>query len=139
MKGTAELNKKVVTMIKPQAAGAGTVTGDAVDCKGFGEALIVVHAGTVPSNGTLDVHLEESSASGSGFGDITSATFTQVTASNDETLYVGRLNLRGCKRYIRAIAVVANQTIPLSVEAVLSEAVNEPVTQVNTVAFSLNP
>jgi hypothetical protein len=99
--------------------------------------MINLHAGIIHSNGTLDVHLEESSLLDSGYTDITEAVFDQVTASTDVLPYVGRLNLKGRKRYIRAIAVVANQTIPFAVNAVLSAARELPVSQINDVAFSV--
>jgi hypothetical protein len=136
-KGTASQEAKTFDLVAPVAQTPGTVTGTGIDCRGYEEAMINLHAGIVPSNGTLDVHLEESSLLGSGYADITEALFAQVTASTDVLPYVGRLNLKGRKRYIRAIAVVANQTIPFAVNAVLSAARELPVSQINDVAFSV--
>ncbi len=136
-KHTAHQEQKAVDLIVPMAKTAGTETGTGIDCKGFDEALIVLGVGTVPSNGTLNVHLEESDALATGYADITGAVFDEVTAANDLTPHVGRLNLRERKRYIRAVAVVGNQTIPLYVGAVLSEARDLPVSQVNDEEFSV--
>ena len=137
MKSNASEAQKVVNLINPIAMGAGTTTGTGIDCQGFEEALIVLAAGVVPSNGTLDVKIQESDSLGSGYSDITLAAFVQVTAATQSLSYVGRLNLVGRKRYIRAIAVGVNQTIPLYVMAVLSAPKTAPVSQINTAAFNL--
>jgi hypothetical protein len=50
---------------------------------------------------------------------------------------VGRINLRGRERYLRSVVVVANQTVPMGVLAILSQAKVNPVTQVNAVAFNV--
>jgi len=136
-KGTANQEAKTFDLVVPVAQTPGTVTGTGIDCRGYEEAMINLHAGIIPGDGTLDVHLEESSVLGSGYADITGAVFAQVTAASDVLPYVGRLNLKERKRYIRAVAVVANQTIPFAVNAVLSAARELPVSQINDVAFSV--
>lgn len=137
MKRTAHQEAKVFNLTVPVGQTAGTVTGTGIDCNGFEEALVLLAVGVVPSNGTLDVHLEESDALGSGYVDITSAVFAQKAAANGSLTYAGRVDLKKRKRYIRAVAVIANQTIPFWCGAVLSEAKIKPVTQVNTAAFNV--
>lgn len=136
-KGTASQEQVVKVLHTAVAQGAGTVNGTGIDCRGYDETLIVLALGTIPSNGTVDVHIEESDILGSGYADITGAVFTQKVAGTGALTYVGRLNLRERKRYIRSVAVVANQTAPMAVLAVLSQAQVNPVTQVNAVAFNV--
>jgi hypothetical protein len=136
-KGTASQELVLKNLTVPVAQTATTVTGTGIDCKGYDEALIELAVGVVPSNGTLNVHIEESDALGSGYADITGAVFAQKAAANGSLSYVGRINLRQRKRYIRAIAVIANQTIPFWCGAILSQAQVTPVTQVNAVGFDV--
>jgi len=136
-KGTASQEMVAKVLLTPVAQTAGTATGTGIDCRGYDEALIILALGVIPSNGTVDVHIEESDALGSGYADITDADFAQKVAGTGALTYVGRINLRGRKRYIRAINVVANQTVPMSAVAVLSQAQINPVTQVNDVEFSV--
>jgi hypothetical protein len=85
-----------------------TETGTGVDLQGDrnpgGREMaaflsIGVVSGTTP---TCDVKLQESDALGSGYTDISGATFTQATAATRETIYFQTL-----KRYVRAIATIA--------------------------------
>jgi len=57
-KGTASQEAKTFDLVVPVAQTPGTVTGTGIDCRGYEEAMINLHAGIIPSNGTLDVHLE---------------------------------------------------------------------------------
>jgi hypothetical protein len=136
-KGTAHKEQKLFDLIPPIAHTATTLTGTGIDCKGFEEALILLAVGVMPStDGTIDIHLEESDALGSGYADITGAVFAIVNAG-ESLSYVGRLNLAKRKRYIRAVSVVGTQTCPLYLGAVLSAAKVLPVTQINTAKFNL--
>ena len=58
---------------------AGTVNGPAIDRLGFEDALVVVNSGTNGTNGTVDIKVQESNASDTGFADITGAAFAQIT------------------------------------------------------------
>jgi hypothetical protein len=136
MKGTAHQSQKLFNLHNPVGQTAGTVNGTGIDTRGFEEALIVLAVGTVPSNGTVNAKIQESSDN-TTFADITDVAFTEVDADNDALSYVGRINLRGRKRYLRSVVVVANQTTPLYVGAILSQAKTEPVSQINTVAFDV--
>lgn len=137
MKFTLSQFCKAVVGIVADNHAAGTVNGAAIDRKGFEEALIVVNSGTNGTGGTADIKVQESDAAGSGFADVTGAAFTQITESNDNNVYVGRLNLIGRKRYIRVVATVATAACDLGVDVILAAAMELPVSQVNTVAFSV--
>jgi hypothetical protein len=128
---------KAAVAIKPASYNAGPVNGVAVDRLGFEEALVVVNAGTNGTNGTVDVKVQESDASGSGFEDIAGAVFTQITEANDETIYVGRLNLIGRKRYLRLVATVGTAACVFGAEVLLGAARELPAAQVNAAAFSV--
>ena len=128
---------KAVTGIVADNHAAGTVNGPAIDRRGFEEALVVVNSGANGTNGTVDVKVQESDASDSGFADITGAAFAQITEANDNNVYVGRLNLTGRKRYIRVVAAVGTAACDLGVDVILGAARELPVAQVNDAAFSL--
>lgn len=116
---------KLVDMVVPQTLAAGTTYNGAADASGVGidvrdydECMVVLNVGTVPSNGTLDVTISESddnTALASASTAITGAVFDQVDADNDESTFVGQVNLKVRKRYLYVKAVVANQSIPVSV------------------------
>jgi hypothetical protein len=136
-KGTAHKAYKLFDLIAAIGHTATTLTGTGIDCKGFEEALILLSVGLMPStDGTIAIHLEESDALGSGYADITGAAFAVLNAG-ESLSYVGRMNLKNRKRYIRAVSVVGVQTCPLYLGALLSEARAEPVTQINAVAFDI--
>jgi hypothetical protein len=80
-----------------------TNDGAAVDTRGASVAFFVVDCGTFSSTRTYDVKIQM--ATDAAFTtpvDITGATFTQYTTSNDDRVDVGRVNLRDCLRYVRA-------------------------------------
>lgn len=70
-----------------------TTNGLEVDTRGFQEALVILTAGTVAATSTLDVKMQDSPDGTTGWADVTSATFVQVTPSNDEAIFVGRIKL----------------------------------------------
>jgi hypothetical protein len=128
---------KAVTGLVANSHAAGTVNGPAIDRRGFEEALVVVNSGANGTGGTVNIKVQESDVSDSGFADITGAAFVEITEANDETVYVGRLNLVGRKRYLRLVAVVATAACHLGAEVVLGAAKQLPVAQVNDAAFSI--
>ena len=138
-KGTASQEMVPKVLHTPVAQTATTVNGTGIDCKGYDEALIVLALGIIPSTGTVDVKIQESSDNGAAdtFADVTGAAFAQKVAASGALTYVGRINLRGRERYLRSVVVVANQTVPLGVLAILSQAKVNPVTQVNAVGFNV--
>jgi hypothetical protein len=128
---------RAVVGIAAGSHSASTVNGSAIDRLGFDEALVVVNSGTNGTNGTVNIKVQESDASTSGFADIAGAAFAQITEANDNTIYVGRLNLSGRKRYIRVVATVGTAACDFGVDVILSGAKELPVSQVNAVAFSV--
>lgn len=93
--------------------------GSAVDMQDCGpEVAAVLDVGTVTgTTPTLDVKLQESDTSGGTYSDISGATFTQVTASNNQqTIQVANRT----KRYVRAVATIAgtSPSFPCSVQIV---------------------
>lgn len=120
--------------IEPQLAGAGTINGDEVDTKGDHDLMLVVETGVdagTPTSFTVDVKLQESDTSGSGFTDITGAAITQITT--EDTIEVKGLQGVGYKkRYIRAVATVAfvggsTPTIALNARILVQKKASEPV------------
>lgn len=109
---------KLVQTIAPQAA-TSTVTGAAVDCAGFEEALVVLNVGTVPTAAAVDVHIETTAAE--DWQDLEGAVFTQVTPSNDLAIYTGRILTENSKGRLRAVAVVTGDASPIAVTIILGQ------------------
>lgn len=136
---------KVVQALKADNYSTGTATSSEIDTAGFAEAVIIFDAGAVGASGTVDVTVQDSDTSGSGYGALTGAAFTQVISTNDDTVYVGRIRLNSatagttdkCNRYIKVQAVVGTAACDLGVTVLLLGAVNSSVT-LNTMAFSID-
>jgi hypothetical protein len=128
---------KAVTGLVADNHAAGTVNGPAIDRRGFEEALVVVNSGANGTGGTVNLKVQESDASDTGFADIAGAAFPEITEANDNTVYVGRFNLVGRKRYLRLVAVVGTAACDLGATVILGAAKQLPVVQVNDAAFSL--
>lgn len=137
MKGTASEHLRPYRGLQPKAYTSST-NGTGVDTRGFEEALVILHAGTW-TDGTHTVKVQESTDN-STFSDVSGAAFTAVSsAATDDDVWVGRLNLRNRDRYIRLVNTVASATTGavLGAEVILCGARTVPVTQANTVAFSI--
>lgn len=97
----------------PPASAAGTVNGAYIDRLGFDSCVLEAVAGAAtggPSGQTLDARLQHSDATGSGFVDFVpgaagSGAVAQIAA--DSTRKRKSIDLRGAKRYIRVVNVVA--------------------------------
>lgn len=127
---------RATSTLKPAAYSAATNNGTAVDCLGYRRALVVFNAGTADASAEADVKIQSSDASGSGFADITGATFAQVTTANDDTIYVAEIQTENHKRYLRAVATCdGTNAVTLSVEIVLMDPIDGPAEQLETVAF----
>lgn len=93
----------------------------AIDTAGYHQALIVLNAGETASGGTADVTVEAATTSGGSYTAITGAAFTQVTPSNDDAVYLGRINLNGTDRFLKVKAVChASNASELSVSVILT-------------------
>lgn len=118
-----------------------------IDTKGYRQALVLVNAGVATTNAEIDAIIREGLYTlsltsqqqvTSYHTDVTSATFTQITASNDATTYVGWLDLQKRSRFISLVfkrdgtneAVAAGNVILFRKQV-------SPTTQVNTVAFHI--
>ena len=123
-----ETIKSVVGLIPEDLAT--TTNGIAVDTNGFDDAQVILDTGASSGTSpTLDVKMQESDSSGSGYTDISGATFTQITA-DDQHQSLG-LNLRSKKRYIRAVATLVgtSPTFITSISVNLGTTDKYPVTQ----------
>ena len=130
MKMTADEAIKAVSSLVP-ANRTASVNGTGIDCRGFGEALIVLNIGAFTS-GDLDVKIQESSDDGVGdtFADITGAVFTQKGTTDANKVFVGRVAVSETERFIRARAVMATTpNADFSVDVYLLPDSERPVTQ----------
>lgn len=126
---------KSVQSLKADNYGVATNNGVAVDAAGYDEAVIIFDAGTVGASGTVDVKVQESDTSGGTYTDITGASFAQVTATNDDAIYVGTIRLEGArKQFLRAVAVVGVAACDLGVSIHLAQGESKPA---QTLAFGV--
>jgi len=138
MKGTATEHLKAVRMLDPDDHGNSAPTTVIIDTKGFDELEVVWDVGVMAGTSIACKIQEGAESDLSDAADITDAAFTTVTTANDDATYVGRINLRGRDRYIRAaFTFTAVTQSKMGMIGVLSEAKIKPVTQLNTVAFSV--
>lgn len=93
-------------------------TATEIDCKGYSYLEIPVQLGATDIDVTT-LKLEESDTSGSGFADITGATFSAGTnvdgvalalpaATDDNQVHTFQVNLIGRKRYIKVACTFGN-------------------------------
>lgn len=109
---------KTVMSIKPQAQGASaTFNGIGVDTAGYDDAMVVMMHGT--ATGTVDCKVQDS-ADNSSFADVAGAAFVQITPSNDDTMFLGRLRCDGTvRRYLRVVSVTAASSSSLIAAAIV--------------------
>ena len=100
----------------------GADSSAAIDTAGYHQAMIVFNAGTVGSSGTVDVKVQECDTSGGSYTDVSGAAFTQVTASNDDATYVGRVNLNGTKRFLKVVLTVGTAACDAGTSVIMSPA-----------------
>lgn len=120
---TVEQGYKAAIGLSPQViASATTTNGTGVDCLELGyDCMAVLQLGTQTGTFTADVKIQESDASGSGYADISGASFTQADQDDDDA--VAAITFRRTKRYIRVVDVTAgtvtahNVAVSLLIEA----------------------
>jgi len=96
-------NIGVVQAIGP-AVQAATVTGAALDLKGFGSAVLVVDTGTIVSAGDFTMKLQESDTTTSGdFTDVAAAHLHGAFPASLAADAVVKVGYAGFKRYVRAV------------------------------------
>ena len=104
------LEKLDITAAVASASVTSTATSGAIDLKEFdGDVLLVLNcaAGT-GSSPTLDIKVQDSDETGGTYGDLSGATFTQVTDSASvQTLEV---NKDECKRFIKIVQTVGGSS-----------------------------
>src|SRR5947209_8640520 len=122
------------------AARTAAANGGGVDCRGFEDALVVLHVGAhdhTTGDETLDVKMQESSDNGSSdaFADVAGAAFAQIAGqaidATKGNTYLLNVKLSKRKRYLRAVGTAAGTTpsTVYSVQIVLLNARNSPVAQ----------
>ena len=92
------------------AAVTSTATSAAIDLKEYdGDvSLILTSAAGTGSSPTLDVKVQDSDASGGTYGDLSGATFTQVTGS--VSMQVITFCKDEAKRYIKIVQTIGGST-----------------------------
>tara|TARA_R110000803_G_scaffold107771_1_gene175905 strand:+ start:768 stop:1169 length:402 start_codon:yes stop_codon:yes gene_type:complete len=119
MVGSLE-GRKIVQAHKADDWATGTHNSSSIATKSHSYALVILNAGTVGVSGTIDVTVEESDVSGSGYTAVTGAAFVQIDSARDDGVYTGHLNLNARKAFIRVVAVVGTATCGVGVTVLLS-------------------
>lgn len=111
---------QVIEVVAP-ARKTASENGSAIDLRDYvGDVKVILSTsaggGTTP---TLDVKLQESDATGSGFTDISGAAFAQVTDAADSTEAIV-ISADSNKRYLRAVVTIdgTNPTFDMALVAV---------------------
>jgi len=141
MKDTVRLTESALSkvMLVSDEHATGTVNGPEIDTQNYNQLKVIVNSGVNAASSTWDIKLQECDVSGGTFTDITGAAFTQITTANDNTIYVANLRCANFQRYIRAVSVVAVDVVSGGITCELSGYDGlAPVTQDNTIAFSLD-
>jgi hypothetical protein len=101
--------------LRPQAITVATVNGANVDKEDFRGALVVCDVG--PLGGTtpgLVVTVEDAADNGAGapgtYAAVSGAAFTQFTATRDDGVFVGSLNLDRRRQWLRLVSVGTGTT-----------------------------
>jgi len=85
---------------------ATTTNGVGVDCKEMDDDITaIVQLGAMTGDHTCNIKFQESNASGSGYTDITGATFTELDEDSDGK--IAAIGFKRTKRYVRAVLVTA--------------------------------
>ena len=130
---------KAVNAIETQNLAATTVDGAGFDTKDFDEVLFVVNAGV--TDGTVDIKIQESTddAATDAYTDIAGAAFVQITSSNDQDVFVGRVRCKNFEQFLRATVTTTGTTSDVGVAGLLGKFDGlAPVTQGNAVAFAVD-
>lgn len=115
-----------------------TVNGIGFDTRGIEEVMVVVCVGDVTTSGTLTIQVQDS-ATNTVFADVSGASFVVDATGGNET-YIGRIitNKSGLGRYLRIVGTVAAVVTPYGGCFVAGAQHDKPVTQENTVQFTIN-
>lgn len=107
----------IASGVTAAASQTSTVTGTSVDCDGMaGTVIFTQQVGTVTGTSpTLDGKVQDSLDGSTGWNDVSGATATQVTASNNvQNIVVDR---SATKRFLRYVGTIAGTSpvFPLQV------------------------
>ena len=94
--------------VEPQDSAAGTVTGVAIDRRGYESGVFTVITGQAsgsPTTQSVILKLQECATSGGSYADVSGATLAAITANS--TGGELNVNLKTLKRYVKAILTVA--------------------------------
>lgn len=112
--GINALAQTVVRQLALPAARTSTFTGtgvDVSDLEGLGTVTLHAAKGSGNADNTLDVKIQESLVSGSGYADISGATFAQVLGTGGtDALADYVIDFKIAKPFIRIIGTIAGST-----------------------------
>lgn len=137
-----ELNKHVLVYpaILPASTNVASIYSSAIDTTGFEKALVILLSGTNTTGAEVDMTVREGAARtvSTTHVHVAGSSFTQVTTSNDNTVYVGEVDLRKRLRYISLWQKRdgTNEAVAGAV-VVLFGKKYAPSTQYKTLAFSI--
>ena len=122
-------------------ASAGAAESDEVDKKGYRELLYLFILGDFVSSGEVFFQCQESATTGTGYTDITGArapaSSTYAQGTDDDLLYVGRIELMKRLRFHIVEYDVDTAAVEMSIIAILLDAVELPASQTQTTVFSV--
>lgn len=108
-------NMAAVRCIEADAYAAATQNGVGIDLLGKRGCLFVAGAGTLGTNATVDVYIQDS-ADNTTFANVTGLSITQITASDGAGQAL--VYNSGANRYVRAVLVVGVAASDAGVHAV---------------------
>jgi hypothetical protein len=128
---------QAVQAIIPAYLSVTTHLSAAIDTKDIDELLVILDGGIASATGTLDVTVTECDTSGGSYAPITGASFARITTANDNTVFVGRIQSKNWKRYIKISAVVGTDVVVAGVVVLLGKADAEKLSQTSTLVFNV--
>lgn len=84
------------------SAGTSDVNSEAVDVQNCDEVTFLMTVGVMAPSSSIDVKLQESDSSGSGFTDLAGTALTQVSATDDDKMVAISVR-KPLKRYLRMV------------------------------------
>lgn len=118
-----ETSLKVVGSVDPVELTASSTSITGTDTLQFEWITVSMYVGTVTgTTPTMDLKMQECDTLGGTYADISGAAFTQVIASNDDTLYIARIKASNVERFLRPHITISGTSpvYPMSVSMVLT-------------------
>lgn len=107
------MSKLTPVALAPVSAPTATATSAAVDVSDYtGNAKLVLDAAVPDTGQTLDVKLQHSDVSGSGYADAGFA-FAQVTKAGGASYQVLDISVDGLKKYVKVVSTIAGAATAL--------------------------